>query len=125
MVYLLVTWHLDILKMIQKCLQFALSRPHVTRFLLFAGRQDPNPLDSTRGDSFPKIYVSLRRVELWHRHVGGHVFWRKALLGHEQPGCKFKQKAVSDGEVKRFIMHSILKSLIVGVFKGISEVFET
>lgn len=61
-------------------------------FFFIAGRQDSNPLDSTRGDSLQKVHLRLRRVELWHCYVGGHVFWREALLGYEQPGCEFKQE---------------------------------
>lgn len=32
-------------------------------------------------------------MELRHRHVGGGLLWRAAILGHEQPGCKSAQES--------------------------------
>lgn len=53
------------------------------------GWEDPGEVDGTRGHRVQEVHLGERRVELRHRHVGGDVIWREALLGHVQPGCKF------------------------------------
>lgn len=65
------------------------------------GWEDPHPLDSPRSHPVPEVHLSQRRVELWHRHVGGDVVRGAALLGHDQSGRKSSGKSVSvqpDGE---------------------------
>jgi len=43
-------------------------------------------VDSAGSHRVPEVHVSLRRLELRHRHVGGHVVRRAALLDVVQPG---------------------------------------
>lgn len=50
-----------------------------------AGWQDSDPLDSPGGHFLPQVHLSQRRVELWHRHVGGDDIRRAALLGAVEP----------------------------------------
>lgn len=50
-----------------------------------AGRQDSDPLDSPGGHFLPQVHLRQRRVELWHRHVGGDDVRRAALLGAVEP----------------------------------------
>lgn len=45
-------------------------------------------MDGAGGDSVPPLQLSLRRVELRHRHVGGDVVRGAALLGYGHPRCK-------------------------------------
>lgn len=52
------------------------------------GWEDPGEVDGTRGHCLQEVHLGERRVELRHRHVGGDVIWREALLGHVQSGCK-------------------------------------
>lgn len=58
---------------------------------IFKGRKDSYPVDITRSHSLSQIHVSQRRVELWHRSLGGDVLWREAILGDVQSGCKYMQ----------------------------------
>ena len=55
-------------------------------WLMSPGGEDPDPMDGPGGDPVPEVHVVQRRVELRHRHVGGDVVRREAILGHEQPG---------------------------------------
>lgn len=48
-------------------------------------------MDITRSYSLSQIHVSQRRVELWHRSLGGDVLWREAILGDVQSGRKYMQ----------------------------------
>lgn len=56
--------------------------------LLQARREERGPVERSGGHPVPPLLLGLWRLELRHRHVGGHVLWRKTLLGHGQPGCK-------------------------------------
>lgn len=58
--------------------------------LLFkpARGEERGAVDRARGHPVPPLLLGLRRLELRHRHVGGHVLRREALLGHGQPGRK-------------------------------------
>lgn len=57
--------------------------------LPITGRQDSHPLDSSRSHHIQEVHLGQRRVELWHSHVGSDVIWWTAILGHEQPRCKW------------------------------------
>lgn len=56
--------------------------------LRFAGGEDPDPLDGSRGHRLPQVLLGQRRVELRDRHVGGAGLRGEALLEHDQPRCE-------------------------------------
>lgn len=70
--------------------------------LVPAGRQNPHPLDGSRGHFLPQVHVRQRRVELWHRHVGSDDVWRAALLGALEPRGRspLSRTALSGPELK-------------------------
>lgn len=57
-----------------------------------ARREECGAVDRSRGHPVPPLLLGLRCLELWHRHVGGHVLRRETLLGYGQPGCKWKER---------------------------------
>lgn len=52
------------------------------------GGEDPCQVDGAGGHRLPQVHLGQRRLELWHRHVGGDVVRGEALLGHVQPRRK-------------------------------------
>lgn len=52
------------------------------------GREDPHQVDRSGGHRIQEVYLSQRRVELRHRHVGGDIIRRATLLGDVQSGCE-------------------------------------
>lgn len=57
-------------------------------FELFAGRKDPNQMDSTGGYCLQEVHLSQWCVELRDCHVGSDLIRRATLLGNVQPGCE-------------------------------------
>lgn len=61
--------------------------------VLSSGREDPHPLDGSRGHCLQEVHLRQRRVELWRGHVGSDVLRREAVLGHVQSGRKLQVRA--------------------------------
>lgn len=68
-----------------------------------ARREECGAVDRSRGHSVPSLLLSLGRLELRHRHVGGHVLRREAVLGHGQPGREFLRLSFSQWSGERFL----------------------
>lgn len=45
-------------------------------------------------------------MELRHRHVGGGIVWREAILGHEQPGCELARQPHEETYIYRPNAHA-------------------